>query len=82
MSLFFIRFIERIVNVIPMEISDIRLGIRSNLIFPRVTDLDICTAWVRGKTMKDITRIVSGRAEIGKKVPLKRNMGVMKRKVG
>ncbi len=45
---------------------------------PRV----IVTAWTSGKKASDKYCIDTGKIENGKKVPLKRNIGVMKRYTG
>jgi hypothetical protein len=49
---------------------------------PRVKALVNATALVRGRKSWAITCRMLGKAVIGKNVPLRRNIGVMKRKFG
>jgi hypothetical protein len=59
----------------------VRFRSRVNLSLPRTSALVNATAWLEaetdGRTCKN-----AGKAVIGKKVPLRRNIGVMKRKLG
>lgn len=50
--------------------------------FPKNNPLVRFTACVRGKTVKAIVCIACGSADSGKKVPLTRNIGVMRRNAG
>ncbi len=62
--------------------SQARLRRRANSMLPRAKALVNVTALVRGRKSWATTRRNSGMAVKGKNVPLKRNIGVMKRKFG
>jgi len=59
-----------------------RLSNRVVLILPTVNALASATAWVNGKNRFDTICAASGRLVMEKNVPLKMNMGVIKRKDG
>jgi len=59
-----------------------RLSSRVALSFPTVNALVSATAWVNGKNTLATICAVSGRPVMEKNVPLKMNIGVMKRKAG
>lgn len=63
-------------------ISHARFRRSASSILPRAKALVKDTAFVRGNKSWATTCRNSGRAVKGKKVPLRRNMGVMKRKFG
>ena len=62
--------------------SQARLRKRENSTLPRAKALVNATALVRGRKSWAATCRKSGIAVKGKNVPLRRNMGVMKRKFG
>ena len=82
MSLFFIRFIARIKKI------DVTISIQARFrrieiwMLPRAKDLVTATALASGNISCAATCRNSGMEVRGKNVPLKRNMGVMKRKPG
>ena len=82
MSLFFIRLIASIQKriVTPSIHSRLQSGLKAEM--PIVRYLSMLTMWVRGRTATAMSWIGPGRSVRGKKVPLKRNIGVMKRKIG
>ena len=55
---------------------------RVGLSIPTVNALESATAWVKGKNRLAIICTSKGRTVIEKNVPLKMNIGVMKRKDG
>jgi len=59
-----------------------RLSSRVQLSLPTINALVSATAWVNGKNMLATICAVAGRLVMEKNVPLKMNMGVMKRKDG
>ena len=59
-----------------------RFRMRASSTLPRAKALVNFTALVRGRKSWAITCRKSGMADKGKNVPLRRNMGVMKRKFG
>ena len=79
MSLFFMRFRE-IIKKIGVTISiHARFRMMESWILPRAKDLVTVTALVSGRKICATTCRNSGMDVRGKNVPLKRNMGVMKR---
>ncbi len=82
MSLFFIRFIDRTKKTGVTASSQARLRSKLSSGLPKVNARANVTAWVNGRKSCAKTCREFGRAVIGKNVPLRRNMGVMKRKVG
>ena len=82
MSLFFIRFMDRIKKKGVTISNQARFRRRENSMLPRAKALVNATALVRGRKSWATTCRRSGIAVSGKKVPLRRNMGVMKRKLG
>ena len=82
MSLFFIRFMDMIKKRGVTISSQVRFRRRASSTLPRAKALVNATALVRGRKSWAITCRKSGMAVKGKKVPLRRNMGVMKRKFG
>jgi hypothetical protein len=82
MSLFFIRFMDRTTKNGVTIMSQARFRRRENSTLPRARALVNVTALVRGRKSWATTCRNSGIAVKGKKVLLRRNMGVMKRKFG
>ena len=62
--------------------SHARLRRRENSMLPRAKALVNATTLVRGRKSWAVSCKKLGKVVIGKKVPLRRNMGVMKRKLG
>lgn len=82
MSLFFIKCIDRTKKKGVATRSQARLKRSANSMLPRARALVNVTALVRGRKSWAITCRKSGMAVKGKNVPLRRNMGVIKRKFG
>ena len=82
MSLFFIRFIERIKKIGVTISIQARFRRMEGWMLPRVKDRAIKTALVSGRKSCAAICRNSGMDVKGKNVPLKRNIGVMKRKPG
>ena len=82
MSLFFIRFMDRTKKKGVTISSQPRFRRRANSTLPRAKALVNATALVRGRKSWAATCRRSGMAVKGKNVPLRRNMGVIKRKFG
>jgi len=81
-SLFLIMFIDRMKKKGVVTRNQTRLSSRVTLSPPAVSALASVTACVNGNKMLAIVCACTGRAVMGKKVPLKMNIGVMKRKAG
>jgi hypothetical protein len=81
-SLFFIRFIAKTKKRGVVTRNQKRLIRRVTLSLPIAKALVSATAWVKGKTKLAIACTSAGRTDIEKNVPLKMNIGVMKRKDG
>ena len=82
MSLFFIRFMDRTKKTGVTASSQARLRSRVSSSLPKVSARANVTACVKGRNSCAKTCKEAGKAVIGKNVPLRRNMGVMKRKIG
>lgn len=82
MSLFFMRFTESIKNTSDTGIIHARLRSTGWTWVASVRERTIITTCVSGSTASARYWTDSGRSERGKKVPLKRNMGVMNRNMG
>ena len=82
MSLFFIRFTDSTNNM--RETATIHTRLNNNIVFrsARVKERTMLTTWVRGRMARATYWIDWGIRLRGKKVPLKRNMGVMNKKKG
>lgn len=76
------RFTDSKKNINDTTSIQARLIIRKVPIVPRASARTIRTTWVNGSTARAKYWIGSGRSDRGKKVPLKRNIGVMNRKAG
>jgi len=81
-SLFFIRFIDKTKKKGVVIKNQERLSNRVALSFPTVNALVSATAWVNGKRTLATICASTGRLVMEKNVPLKMNIGVMKRKDG
>ena len=82
MSLFFIRFMDSTKKKGVTISSQDRFRRRANSSLPRAKALVNLTALVRGRKSWVTICPNSGRTVKGKNVPLRRNMGVIKRKFG
>jgi hypothetical protein len=76
-------------NIVTATIQTALIAMTAAVLNPKIgstllatTPLVIFTAWVRGKTAKAITWAALGKEVSGKKVPLKKNIGVRKRNEG
>ena len=76
------RFIERIKKKGVTASSHARFKNRVNSTVPRARARVNVTACVKGRKSWEKTCTEFGKAVVGKKVPLTRNMGVMNRKAG
>lgn len=81
-SLFFMRFMDKTKKKGVVTRNQERLSGRVGLSLPTVNALVSVTTWVNGKNTSATIRTSTGRLVIEKNVPLKINMGVMKRKDG
>lgn len=82
MSFFFIRLMLSTKNTGVTTAIHARLRSKDVPSFPNINALLKSTVCVRGRTALAKICMNSGRLVKGKKVPLSRNMGVMKRKPG
>ena len=82
MSFFFIRFMLSTKNMGVTTAIHARLRIKDVSSFPNINALLKSTVCVRGRTVFATICMNCGRLVKGKKVPLNRNMGVMKRNPG
>jgi len=76
-SLFFIRFIDKIKKKGVVTKSQERLSNRVALSLPTVNALVSATAWVKGKNTLATICTSWGRIVVEKNVPLKMNIGVI-----
>ena len=76
------RFMLRKKKTIVTAPIQVRLRSSVDWRFPKNSPLVRFTACVRGKTAKAKTCIACGNADSGKKVPLTRNIGVIRRNAG
>jgi len=81
-SLFFMRFMAKTKKKGVVTKNQKRLSKRVTLSLPIANALVSATAWAKGKNKLAITCTPVGRTDIEKNVPLKMNIGVMKRKEG
>jgi len=81
-SLFFIRFTDKIKKNGVVTKNQERLSNRVALSVPTVNALVSATAWVKGKNTLPTICASTGRIVMEKNVPLKMNIGVIKRKDG
>ncbi len=82
MSLLFISRIEIIKRISVTADNQARLGSMETEIMFSVKERNTMTTWASGSRARAISWMKAGSSESGKKVPLKRNMGVINRKLG
>lgn len=81
-SLFFIRLIDNVKKNGVVTKNQSILHSKAVLMFPTVNALVRATAWVKGKNIWATVCTTTGRVVMEKNVPLRMNIGVMKRNDG